>query len=64
MWLGTAKVFESFMYAFVHTDSGWVWAYAYGVDAESSTFIVECPPETWTGLGFDTMPPHESLVSA
>jgi 2-polyprenyl-6-methoxyphenol hydroxylase-like FAD-dependent oxidoreductase len=60
-WLGTSKVFESFMYAFVHTDSGWVWAYAYGVDAESSTFIVECSPETWTGLGFDTMPPHDML---
>jgi 2-polyprenyl-6-methoxyphenol hydroxylase-like FAD-dependent oxidoreductase len=61
MWLGTAKVFESFIYAFVRTDSGWVWGYAYGVDAESSTFIVECSPETWTGLGFDTMPPHDSL---
>ncbi len=61
MWLGTGKVFESFMYAFVHTGSGWVWAYAYGVDAESSTFIVECSPETWTGLGFDTMPLHDSL---
>ena len=62
MWLGTAKVFESFMYAFVHTGCGWVWAYAYGVDAESSTFIVECSPETWTGLGFDTMPPHDALA--
>jgi 2-polyprenyl-6-methoxyphenol hydroxylase-like FAD-dependent oxidoreductase len=61
MWLGTARVFESFTYAFVPTGSGWVWAYAYGVDAQSSTFIVECSPETWTGLGFDTMPPQESL---
>ncbi|HEX2745586.1 MAG TPA: FAD-dependent monooxygenase [Streptosporangiaceae bacterium] len=61
MWLGTSKVFESFMYAFVPTGSGWVWAYAYGVDAESSTFIVECSPETWTGLGLDTMPPRDSL---
>ena len=61
MWLATGKVFDSFMYAFVHTRSGWVWAYAYGVDAESSTFIVECSPETWTGLGFDTMPPDDCL---
>ena len=28
VWLGTDKVFESFMYAFAQTDSGWVWAYA------------------------------------
>jgi 2-polyprenyl-6-methoxyphenol hydroxylase-like FAD-dependent oxidoreductase len=61
MWMGTDKVFESFVYSFVRTDSGWVWAYAYGVDAESSTFIVECLPETWTGLGFDIMPQHDAL---
>jgi 2-polyprenyl-6-methoxyphenol hydroxylase-like FAD-dependent oxidoreductase len=60
MWLGTSKVFESFTYAFAPTGSGWVWAYAYGVDAESSTFIVECSPETWTGLGLDAMAPHDS----
>jgi len=61
IWLGTGKVFESFTFPFVHTDSGWVWAHAYGSDAESSTFIVECSSETWTGLGFDTMPPHDGL---
>jgi len=61
IWLGTNKVFESFTYAFVYTDSGWIWAYGYGVDAESSTFIVKCSPETWTGLGFDTIPPLDSL---
>lgn len=62
IWLGTSKVFESFLYSFIRTDSGWVWAYAYGVDAESSTFIVECRPETWTGLGFDVMPTGDSIA--
>ena len=62
VWLGTSKVFESFIYSFVCTDSGWVWAYAYGIDPKSSTFIVECLPETWTGLGFETMPPRDSLA--
>ena len=61
IWLGTDKVFDSFTFPFVHTGSGWVWGYAYGIDAESSTFIVECLPETWTGLGFDTMPPQDCL---
>ena len=61
VWLGTDKVFESFTFPFVHTDSGWVWAHAYGIDNESSTFIVECSSETWTGLGFDTMPPQDGL---
>ena len=64
IWLGTYKVFESFTHAFVQTDSGWIWAgaHANGVNAESSTFIVECPVETWAGLGFDTMP-HEDCLS-
>jgi 2-polyprenyl-6-methoxyphenol hydroxylase-like FAD-dependent oxidoreductase len=61
MWLGTDKVFDSFTFPFVHTGSGWVWGYAYGIDAESSTFIVECSSETWTALGFDTMPPQDGL---
>ena len=61
LWLGTAKAFGSFGYYFTQTDSGWVWAYAYGIDDKSSTFIVECSPETWTGLGFGTMPPEDSL---
>ena len=61
VWLGTDKAFTSFLYAFAPTECGWVWAYAYGVDAELSTFIVECPPGTWAGLGFDTMPPDDSL---
>jgi 2-polyprenyl-6-methoxyphenol hydroxylase-like FAD-dependent oxidoreductase len=61
IWLGTDKVFESFTFPFVCTHSGWIWAHAYGVDAESSTFIVECSADTWTGLGLDTMPPTDCL---
>ena len=30
IWLGTDKVFESFTFPFVRTDSGWIWAHAYG----------------------------------
>ncbi|HEY6311546.1 MAG TPA: FAD-dependent monooxygenase [Streptosporangiaceae bacterium] len=62
IWLGTDKIFESFAFPFVHTDSGWLWAHAYGVGAESSTFIVECSAETWAGLGFDTMPYEDCLA--
>lgn len=61
LWLGTEKVFKSFMYAFVPTISGWLWAYAYRIDADSSTFIVECSPETWGRLGFGAMPPRDCV---
>jgi 2-polyprenyl-6-methoxyphenol hydroxylase-like FAD-dependent oxidoreductase len=64
LWLGTTKMFESFTYAFVHTDGGWVWAYAYGIGAGVSTFIVECSPETWAALGFGalSLPDNISLL--
>jgi len=61
IWLGSDKVFDSFTYAFVRTDSGWLWAYAYGISADLSTFIVECSPETWTGLGFNAMSAHDTI---
>jgi 2-polyprenyl-6-methoxyphenol hydroxylase-like FAD-dependent oxidoreductase len=61
IWLGTDKVFEAFTWPFVHTSSGWLWANAYGIDAASSSFVVECSADTWTGLGFDTMTSKETL---
>ena len=61
IWLGTDKVFESFTFPFVPTDDGWVWAHAYGIDAKTSTFIVECTAETHASLGFGAMPPQACL---
>ena len=53
IWLGTTKVFDSFTFAFVESDHGWIWCYGYGYSPERSTCVVECAPETWTGLGLD-----------
>jgi 2-polyprenyl-6-methoxyphenol hydroxylase-like FAD-dependent oxidoreductase len=61
IWLGTDKIFRAFTFLFVSSDSGWLWAHTYGIDAETSTFIVECSAETHAGLGFDTMPPQDCL---
>jgi 2-polyprenyl-6-methoxyphenol hydroxylase-like FAD-dependent oxidoreductase len=61
LWLGTNKVFESFRSAFVHTDSGWIWAYCYGIGAGLSTFLIECSPATWAGLGFDRLPQQDGI---
>ncbi|GAA3901850.1 FAD-dependent monooxygenase [Streptomyces gulbargensis] len=55
IWLGTTKVFDSFSFAFKETDHGWIWCYAYGFSGERSTCVVECSPETWSGLGLDTL---------
>jgi 2-polyprenyl-6-methoxyphenol hydroxylase-like FAD-dependent oxidoreductase len=62
IWLGTSKVFDSFTFPFVQTDAGWIWFHAYGFNRDGSTFIVECSPETWAGLGFDRLGPDESIA--
>nr|WP_239028562.1 FAD-dependent monooxygenase [Pseudonocardia acidicola] len=59
VWLGTDKVFDEFVYGFEQIGAGWIWFYAYPYDAHATTFIVECTPETWTGLGFDELGPDE-----
>ena len=62
IWLGTRKVFDAFTFAFVETEAGWIWCHAYGFDRNTSTFIVECSPETWAGLGFDRLGEADTLV--
>jgi 2-polyprenyl-6-methoxyphenol hydroxylase-like FAD-dependent oxidoreductase len=61
IWLGTGKVFESFTFCFEPTEAGWIWAYAYHHEPMASTFIVECDPRTWSGLGFDSCPAGRML---
>jgi 2-polyprenyl-6-methoxyphenol hydroxylase-like FAD-dependent oxidoreductase len=61
IWLGADKAFGEFRFIFTPTSSGWIWAFAYGISAEASTFIVECAPETWVGNGFDAMSVDDAL---
>ncbi|MFD9389979.1 FAD-dependent monooxygenase [Streptomyces sp. NPDC060000] len=53
IWLGTTKVFDSFTFAFVETEHGWIWCYGYPFSSEQSTCVIECAPETLAGLGLD-----------
>lgn len=61
IWLGTDKVFDAFTFTFEETAAGWIWFHAYRFNGETSTCIVECPPETWKGLGFDELGTDETL---
>jgi anthraniloyl-CoA monooxygenase len=61
-WLGTRKVFDTFTFGFEETPAGWIWFHAYPFDDETSTFIVECQPETWLALGFDRLGPDECVA--
>ncbi|BBC29243.1 FAD-binding monooxygenase [Streptomyces graminofaciens] len=62
IWLGTTKVFDSFTFSFQETDHGWIWAYAYRFSNEQSTLVVECSPETLTGLGLDRLDEPDGLA--
>ncbi|MFI8189176.1 FAD-dependent monooxygenase [Streptomyces sp. NPDC085946] len=53
LWLGTSKAFDAFTFAFEETEHGWIWCYGYAYGADAGTCVVECAPETWTGLGLD-----------
>lgn len=50
IWLGTSKVFDTFTWRFRRTAAGWVWCWVYASAPDSSTFIVECAPDTWASL--------------
>ena len=63
IWLGTPKTFDAFTFAFEKTEAGWIWAHAYRFADDCSTFIVECSPRTWSGLGFDTMDQSETVAA-
>lgn len=62
IWLGTRKRFSAFTFAFEHTTAGWIWCYGYPTSDGVSTFIVECTPETFTGLGLDVLPHADGIA--
>jgi anthraniloyl-CoA monooxygenase len=61
IWLGTDKVFDKFVFAFEQTSAGWIWFYAYPSSTEISTCVVECSPNTWQALGFDSLGSEDSV---
>jgi anthraniloyl-CoA monooxygenase len=62
LWLGTDKLFSAFRYVFRHTPAGWMWMHCHHLDAERSTCILECPPDTWHGLGLHEKAADEALA--
>ncbi|MER6065700.1 FAD-binding monooxygenase [Streptomyces sp. NPDC001792] len=62
IWLGTTKVFDAFTFAFTETQHGWIWAYGYACSEVTGTCVVECSPETFTGLGLDRATEADGLA--
>ncbi|MFP5070596.1 FAD-dependent monooxygenase [Pseudonocardia nantongensis] len=61
VWLGADSDSDTFVWDFQRTDAGWVWIHLYPSSNGLSTCIVECEPDTWTGLGLDALPAREGI---
>jgi anthraniloyl-CoA monooxygenase len=55
VWLGTPRLFHGLVMIFRRNADGLFIAHAYKFSPTMSTFIVECPPETWARAGFDRL---------
>jgi anthraniloyl-CoA monooxygenase len=63
VWFGTDLVLDAFTFIFKETEAGLVQVHAYPFDENTSTWIIECPHETWRALGLDAMDEAESLAA-
>jgi anthraniloyl-CoA monooxygenase len=62
VWFGTDLVFKAFTFIFRENEHGLFQVHAYPFDAETSTFIVECPEATWRRAGLDQASEEESIA--
>ena len=61
IWLGTNRQYDAFTFLFEKTEHGWFQAHVYKFDAQTSTFIVECPEHVWLAHGLDQADPQQSI---
>jgi anthraniloyl-CoA monooxygenase len=55
IWYGTNHLFHGLTLTFRENDAGVFAAHSYKFDQTTSTFIVECDPQTWANAGFASM---------
>jgi len=60
IWYGTNQLFHGLTLTFRETREGVFAAHSYKFDANTSTFIIECDPRTWTNAGFEGMSEDET----
>ena len=60
IWYGTNQLFHGLTLTFRDNEAGVFAAHSYKFNSTTSTFIVECDPQTWTNAGFDRMSDEET----
>ena len=61
IWYGTHQLFHGLTLTFRENSAGVFAAHSYKFSPTTSTFIVECDPQTWTSAGFEDMSSDETL---
>jgi anthraniloyl-CoA monooxygenase len=60
IWYGTNKLFHGLTLTFRENESGVFAAHSYKFNQSTSTFIIECDPQTWNAAGFASMSDDET----
>ena len=60
IWYGTNQLFHGLTLTFRENNAGTFAAHSYKFNRTTSTFIVECDPQTWDKAGFATMGDEET----
>jgi anthraniloyl-CoA monooxygenase len=60
IWYGTHQLFHGLTLTFRENDAGVFAAHSYKFNQDTSTFIIECDPQTWTKAGFASMSDDET----
>jgi anthraniloyl-CoA monooxygenase len=61
IWYGTHQLFHGLTLTFRKNVAGVFAAHSYKFSPTTSTFIVECDPQTWSQAGFEQMSSQETL---
>jgi len=61
IWYGTHQLFHGLTLTFRENSAGVFAAHSYKFNRTTSTFIVECDPQTWTNVGFEQMSAGRTL---
>jgi len=62
IWYGTNRLFHGLTLTFRETDAGVFAAHSYKFNDTTSTFIIECDPQTWQQANFSAMNETETRV--
>src|SRR6266849_3353029 len=60
IWYGTRQLFHGLTLTFRENESGVFAAHSYKFNKTTSTFIIECDPQTWDTAGFASMSDEET----